>query len=103
MSLFPVLFAVYWSAVLVWCLMASRLCERLSRRHPLLYEALGRPALAGRGNGLQGDLALLRFLLAGRDRFVGDRGVVRLCGAMRVLLCAYLLFFLTLPGLVLGL
>ena len=40
--------------------------------------------------------------LAGRDRFVGDRGVVRLCGAMRVLLCAYFLFFLTLPGLFLG-
>jgi hypothetical protein len=101
-SLFPTLFAVYWTAVLVWCLMASRLCDRLSRLHPLLYDALGRPALTGTGNGLRGELALMRFLLAGRDRFVGDRGVVRLCGAMRVLLCAYFLFFLTLPGLFLG-
>jgi hypothetical protein len=101
-NLFPTLFAVYWTALLVWCLMASRLCDRLSRRHPLLYNSLGRPALTGGGNGLRGDLALLRFLLAGRDRFVGDRGVVRLCGAMRVLLCAYFLFFLTLPGLLLA-
>ncbi len=37
MSLFPVLFAVYWSSVLVWFLMASRLCAALSQRHPLLY------------------------------------------------------------------
>lgn len=98
MSLLPKLFAVYWSSVLVWCLMASRLCEGLSRRHPLLYDALGRPApLAAKG--LKGDVALLRFLLGGRYRFLEDRGLVRLCGAMRTLLCVYVLFFLSLPGL----
>jgi hypothetical protein len=99
LGLIPFLFSVYWSAVLAWCLMASRLCQSLSRRHPLLYDALGRPEpLSARG--FQGDLALLRFLLAGRDRFLEDRGVGLLCGAMRVLLCAYVLFFLTLPGLI---
>jgi hypothetical protein len=99
-SLMPALFAVYWSSVLVWCLMASRLCDGLSRRHPLLYAALGRPTPLA-ANDLKGDMALLRFLLGGRYRFLEDRGLVRLCGAMRTLLCVYVLFFLALPGLLL--
>jgi hypothetical protein len=111
-SLLPALFAVYWTSVLVWCLMASRLCEGLSRRHPLLYATLGRPAplaindlkadvKADLKADLKGDMALLRFLLGGRYRFLEDRGLVRLCGAMRTLLCIYVLFFLALPGLLL--
>lgn len=100
MSLWPVLFAVYWSSVLVWCLLAERLCDTLSRRHPLLYDSLGRPAPLA-VTDFRGDFALLRFLLGGRYRFVDDRRLVRLCGAMRALLCGYALFFLTIPGLVL--
>lgn len=100
MSLFPVLFAIYWSSVLAWYLMASRLCVALSRRHPLLYDTLGRPAVSGRSD-LRGDLALMRFLIGRRDRFLDDRGLVRLCGAMRALLGVYALFFLSLPGLML--
>jgi hypothetical protein len=97
-SLFLVLFAVYWTSVLVWCLLASRLCEGLSRRHPLLYASLGRPVpLADKG--FRGDVALLGFLLGGRYRFLEDRRLVRLCGAMRALLCVYVLFFLMVPGL----
>jgi hypothetical protein len=99
-SLFPVLFAVYWSSVLVWFLMASRLCATLSQRHPLLYDTLGRPA-AFAGSNFRGDLALMRFLLGRRSRLVDDRGLARLCGAMRALLVGYTLFFLALPGLVL--
>ncbi len=99
MEILPSLFIVYWLSVLAWSLMAGRLCALLSRRHPLLYEALGRPGPAV--GGLRGDLALLRFLLRRRDRFVEDRGLIRLCGAMRSLLCGYALFFLTLPGLIL--
>jgi hypothetical protein len=99
-TLFPVLFAVYWSSVLAWYLMASRLCGALSRRHPLLYDTLGRPALAG-GSDFRGDFALMRFLIGRRDRLLDDRGLVRLCGAMRALLCVYALFFLSLPGLML--
>lgn len=95
MEILPGLFVVYWLSVLAWSLMAGRLFALLSRRHPLLYEALGGPG------GLRGDLALLRFLLHRRDRFVEDRGLIRLCGAMRSLLCGYALFFLTLPGFVL--
>jgi hypothetical protein len=99
-SLFPVLFAVYWSSVLAWYLMASRLCGALSRRHPLLYDTLGRPAIAG-GSDFRGDLALMRFLIGRRDRFLDDRRLGRLCGAMRTFLCVYALFFLALPGLML--
>jgi hypothetical protein len=98
-KLLPVLFVVYWSSVLVWCLLASQLCTSLSRRHPLLYDALGRPTPLG-GSRLRGDFALLRFLLGSRDRFLEDRGLVRLCGAMRALLCGYILFFLSLPALI---
>lgn len=98
MSLLPVLFAVYWTSVLAWCLMASRLCETLSQRHPLLYNSLGRPAPL-EGMDFRGDFALLRFLLGGRYRFVEDRPLVRLCEAMRALLCGYALFFVTIPSL----
>ena len=90
MSLFPVLFAVYWSSVLVWFLMASRLRAALNQRHPLLC-----------GAGFRGDLALMRFLLDRRDRSADDRGLARLCGAMRALLLGYTLFFMALPSLVL--
>lgn len=100
MTLFPVLFSVYWCSVLMWCLLASRLCGVLSRRHPLLYAALGRPALTG--SDLRGDLALMRFLFGGRDRSLGDRPVAVLCATLRVLLCVYVLFFLALPGLLLS-
>jgi hypothetical protein len=99
-SLLPALFVVYWTSVLLWCLMASRLCSGLSRRHPLLYDTLGRPApLASKG--LRGDVALLRFLVGGRYRVLQDRGLVRLCGTMRAFLCLYVIFFLTVPGLIL--
>ena len=98
MSLFPVLFVVYWSAVLVWCLMASRLCDSLSRRHPLVYDALGRPAPLD-ASGLRGDVALLGFLFRGRYRLLEDRGLARLCGAMRVLFCVYAIFFVSVPAL----
>lgn len=94
----PVLFAVYWISVLAWFLMAARLCEGLSQRHPLLYETLGRPAPLATGQGMRGELALLGFLLRRRDRFVEDRKLERLCGVMRSFLVAYSLFFLTLPA-----
>lgn len=99
-SLFPILFAAYWCSVLLWCLMADHLCRSLRSRHPLLYEALGRPALAvGGAGGLRNEWALLRFLIGRRDRFVEDDSLIRLCGAMRFLLLGYALFFLSLPGL----
>jgi hypothetical protein len=96
----PALFAVYWLSVLVWSLLAARLCEALSLRHPLLYDSLGRPALLA-SNGLRGDFALLRFLVGGRYRLLDDRSLVRLCGAMRVFLVVYVLVFLSLPSLAL--
>ena len=95
---FPLLFAVYWLSVLAWCLLADRLCSSLSRRHPLLYEAIGRPAPLAAGSGMQDAVALLGFLLRRRDRYVDDPRLARLCGTMRGLLIAYSLFFLSLPA-----
>jgi len=95
---FPVLFAVYWLSVLAWCLLAERLCASLSQRHPLLYESLGRPAPLAAGSGMQDAVSLLGFLLHRRDRSVDDPRLARLCGAMRGLLIAYSLFFLTAPA-----
>ena len=94
---FPFLFSVYWVSVLAWCLLAERLCSSLSRRHPLLYEAIGRPAPLAAGAGMRDAVALLAFLLRRRDRSLGDPLVARLCGAMRGLLVAYSGFFLTVP------
>ena len=95
---FSVLFSVYWLSVLSWCLLAERLCASLSLRHPLLYETLGRPAPLAAGSGIQDAVALLGFLLRRRDRYVDDPRLARLCGAMRGLLVAYSLFFLTVPA-----
>ncbi len=95
---FSVLFSVYWLSVLIWCLLAERLCASLSRRHPLLYESLGRPAPLAAGSGMQDAVALLGFLLRRRDRTVDDPRLARLCGAMRGLLIGYSLFFLMLPA-----
>lgn len=91
MPVFPGLFCVYWLSVLLWWRMAERLCTGLSGRHPLLWAALGRNAVR--------ELAILGFLLRRRDRFLEDRSLNRLCGAMRVLFVGYVLFFLTLPAL----
>jgi hypothetical protein len=75
------------------------LCSSLSRRHPLLYESLGRPAPLAAGSGMHDAVALLGFLLRRRDRSMDDPRLARLCGAMRALLVAYSLFFLSLPAL----
>jgi hypothetical protein len=88
-----VLFAFYWLSVLVWFLLAERLCTGLSRRHPLLYAALG----TGR-TGLRGPLALLGFLVRRRDRFMDDEEIARLCRFMRTLLIVYALVFLSAPA-----
>ena len=97
MKLFPLLFSFYWLTVLVWCLLTERLCTGLSRRHPLLYAALGRPACLGRTGG-NGSLALLGFLLRRRDRFMDDEEIARLCRSMRTLLIVYALVFLSAPA-----
>jgi hypothetical protein len=88
---FPGLFCVYWLSVLLWSLMAERLCAGLSRRHPLLWSALGPAATR--------EVAILGFLLRRRDRFLEDRPLVRLCAAMRALFVGFVLFFLTVPAL----
>jgi hypothetical protein len=87
----PLLFGFYWLTVLLWSLLAERLCVGLSRRHPLLYATLGRRTVAS-------PFALLGFLLRRRDRFTGDEELARLCGFMRTLLIVYVLAFLTAPA-----
>lgn len=102
MKLLPLFFVVYWISVLGWSLLVARLCQALRTRHPLVYDALGRPSLAAAGTGWRGELVLLRFLLARRYRFLEDRRLVWLCGTMRVLLVGYAAFFLTAPLMALG-
>ena len=91
MRFLPLLFGFYWLTVLVWSLLAERLCAGLSRRHPLLYAALGRRTAVS-------SFALVGFLLRRRDRFTGDEELARLCGFMRTLLIVYALAFLTAPA-----
>lgn len=101
MRAIPCLFGVYWLSVLLWSLMADRLSAGLSRRHPLVWAALGRTAGVV-GQGFAREAALLGFLLLRRDRFLGDRALGRLCGAMRALLAGFVVFFLTAPALLPG-
>jgi hypothetical protein len=84
---------VYWLSVLVWSVMADRLCAGLRGRHPRLWASLS----AG-----SREIALLGFLVRRDDRSLEDRRLTRLCGAMRVLLAVYVLFFLAAPALLLG-
>lgn len=101
MRAIPCLFSVYWLSVLLWSLMADRLSTGLRRQHPLVWSALGRTAGVA-GERFAREAALLGFLLRRRDRFLGDRALVRLCGAMRALLAGFVVFFLTVPALLLG-
>lgn len=101
MRVIPCLFSVYWLSVLLWSLMADRLSAGLSGRHPMVWAALDRTAGAV-GKGFLREAALLGFLLRRRDRFLGDRALGRLCGVMRALLAGFVVFFLTVPALLLG-
>lgn len=99
MLVLPLLFAFFWTSVLAWTLLVGRLSEGLRSRHPLIYDALGRPAearLAAVGP-MGRELALLRFLLGGRYQLLDDPGLVRLCGLLRTFLIAYAAFFLVAP------
>jgi hypothetical protein len=94
MRALPLLFAVFWTSVLTWSLLAGRLAEGLRRRHPLVYDTLGPPVVAG---PLGRELALLRFLLAGRYQVLDDPALVRLSGVLRTFLVAYAAFFAVAP------
>ena len=99
----PLLFAVFWTSVLAWTLLAERVAEGLRRRHPLVYDglerSLGSAALAASPVGRE--LGLLRFLLAGRYQHLGDPALGRLCGLLRTFLLAFVAFFLAAPALLL--
>jgi len=103
MPMLPLLFAVFWASVLAWTLLAERVAEGLRLRHPAVYQglgsSLGSAALAASPVGRE--LALLRFLLAGRYQALGDPALGRLCGLLRTLLLAYVAFFLVAPALIL--
>lgn len=94
MHLVPALFAVFWVSVLAWCLLVAGLERRLAARHPLVHAALGRSdggAVAGLPLGRE--LAVLRFLCTGRDRWLQDPELKRRCGLLRLLLAGYTAFF----------
>jgi hypothetical protein len=94
MRALPLLFAVFWTSVLAWSLLVGRLAEGLRSRHPLVYQTLGPPMAAG---PLGRELALLRFLLAGRYQRLDDPALVRLSGVLRSFLLAYAAFFAVAP------
>lgn len=97
MPLIPALFSVFWVSVLAWCLLVAGLERHLATRHPLVHAGLGRTGTAGLPLGRE--LAVLRFLCAGRDRGLGDAGLGRRCNLLRLLLVGYTLFFLATPTL----
>jgi hypothetical protein len=86
----PALFSVFWVSVLAWCLLVAGLERRLAVRHPLVHAALGR---SDQGLPLGREMAVLRFLCTGRDRWLQDPELGRRCGLLRVLLAGYMAFF----------
>lgn len=93
----PFLFAVFWTSVLAWSWMTSRLTAVLKSRHPRVYARLAPAAPAATRIPFEAEVAVLGFLLSRRYAQLGDPPLARLAGAMRQFLFAYAAFFLAAP------
>ena len=89
----PYEFPILISMVLVWFVLLHLLFSRLEKRHPMKYEAMGRPSLILR-NHLAGTLAMLAFLVRREHRALGDSYLSKLSDGMLVFFAAYLVLFL---------
>lgn len=78
--------------VVVWFVLIAVLLRQLQRKHPVTYEAMGRPGLFI-GNTPASSGAVLRFIAFREHRVLRDAGLSCLCDGMLVFMAAYLVFF----------
>jgi hypothetical protein len=88
----PYLFGILMACVALGFFLQSRLYDMLRKRHPKVYESLGRPTLF-LNNSIQNGLAVQGFILFGRFKQIDDPKLVRLCSFLRVFAICYLVFF----------
>lgn len=80
---------------LTWFACIGLLISQLRDRHPDRYSQMGFDQVQGLGRGAhQPFVALLRFLLTGEYRRIGDAQIARLGSAMLVVGATFLVIFL---------
>ena len=85
---FPILFGM----IIVWFVLIKMFFNRLERRHPAKYEAMGKPSLFLR-NSIAGGLATFKFLAAREHKALNDSYLSKLSDAMLIFFAIYLLLF----------
>lgn len=94
-ELFPVLFGVLFCSVFVWFALCVKLFKMLETRHPVKFNAMGRPSLV-MNNNLSNNISFMRFLLKREYVELNDPVVSRLSSVMLVYLIVYLIGFMIL-------
>lgn len=89
------LFGLLLAMVAIWCLLVSRLFNRLRDRHHSTYVAMGSPSLLW-NNSLRNQWLFLKFLLASRWRDLDDPVIARIIPILRVWLVVYPIVFVVL-------
>jgi tetratricopeptide (TPR) repeat protein len=86
---FMIIFILGFIGALAWLFMKRGFTRRLHELYPKVYAALGRPPLEYQRfytkSELSGSVSLLRYLIAGRYRGLGDEGFVRFADKLRAL------------------
>jgi tetratricopeptide (TPR) repeat protein len=86
---FMIVFILGCIGAMAWLFMKRRFTRRLHELHPQVYDALDRPPLEYQRfyttSELSASVSLLRYLIAGRYRGLGDEGFVRFADKLRAL------------------
>jgi len=90
---FFVCFAMLFAMVPIWFSLITNLFRILRARHPEKYSAMGNPTLI-MNNSLANNIATLRFIWRREDKALGDVGLSKLTGFMKVFLMVYTVIFL---------
>jgi hypothetical protein len=85
-------FTVLFAAVLIWFALGARLFQLLRESHVEVYQSLGSPSLLS--NSTKSNWLIMRFLMTGSYRELGDERLTRLCSFMRIFFIAYTVWFI---------
>jgi len=96
-ALLPVLFLLVFVSCAIGLGLHCILLSRLRSRHPLTWEALGRPTLFF-NNSIANGLAVQRFLWRREYATLGDSQFSRFAAFLKGYMLAYLLLFILTVG-----